>query len=166
MIVYHEITPSSVSAALRDGLKRTSRGEKGTDPAIARTDHYLDRCCPEDLRQAGVSRDDNLYAYVATDAQLVDITNGNLIPLSSFVNTSQQTVLQLTVNPDDCYVSDLDAYDKVKHALESHDDTLEQLAHTYWHRLRPLRTFSIGDIQRPEVMITRDISPKAITVIE
>lgn len=42
MILYHEVDSSDVDSILREGLKRTSRGDKGDDKAIIKTDKLLD----------------------------------------------------------------------------------------------------------------------------
>lgn len=149
---------------LKEGLKRTSRGEKGDDSLIIRVDALLDSCRPDELRQAGVSRDDNVYGYVADGDCLIDITDGRAVKLSNFINRSDQAVLRLHIEPERCYVSDLDAYDKVADAFGqgAGKELLRQLARRYWTSVRGLQYFGAGDIRRPEVMITYDIPPDAI----
>lgn len=99
MIVYHEAKPSSVKEILKDGLRRISRGEKGDDPLIVRADMLLDKHRPSRLRDRGVSRDDNIYAYFMHDGVVVDITDGRSVPVDMFVAESGQAVLRLTVDP-------------------------------------------------------------------
>jgi hypothetical protein len=63
-VAFHEIKKDNLELALKAGLKRTSRGDKGDDKEIIKTDKLLDNNRPEVLMQNNVSRDDNLYCYV------------------------------------------------------------------------------------------------------
>jgi hypothetical protein len=146
------------------GLKCTSRGEKGADQDIIKTDALLDKHCPESLRAAGVSRDNNLYAYVTVNDKIINITDGAHLSLQDFVEKSRQQVLKLTIDPHRCFISDLDAYDGVVEAIKSHKSTesLKVLADEYWSRLIPLYKYRPSSITRPEIMITYDIDPKDI----
>ena len=166
MILYHEVAKDSVEKILADGLKRTSRGDKGDQTDIIQTDAYLDDHRPDAVRKQGVSRDDNLYAFVGTDYSLIDITNGATVPLTDYPNDGS-VLLRIAVDEVACHVSDLDRYDAVKAAIANHETaTLAELADTYWTSLTPLRDFKIGDILRPEVMITTDIPPRQITLVQ
>ncbi len=167
MFVYHEADPSSAESILETGLKRTSRGAKGDDSAIARTDQLLDEHMPSELKDNNVSRDDNLYAYIADGDKIVDITDGQLVELSDFISRSKQAIFRLTVTPERCYVSDLDLYDRIKEAVENKtaDDQVRNLVHNYWQALIQLDAFAIGEIKRPEVMVTYDIDLKDIQLI-
>jgi hypothetical protein len=161
---YHEVRLSSLQEVLKNGLKCISRGDKGDDKDIIRTDALLDEHCPASLRRAGVSRDNNLYAYVAIDDKISDIKNGKYIGVHDFVKRSEQKVLKLTLDPHRCFVSDLDIYDKVMDAIKNHasDTDLQVLAHEYWSLLTPLHRFQPSSVARPEIMITYDIDPKDI----
>lgn len=165
MKVYHEVQPDSLGSILEDGLKRTTRGDKGDDSSIYHTDQLLDRLRPSTLTDAGVSRDNNLYGYLARDGHIIDITNGDLVPIPTFLNLSSQTVLELTIDPQRCYVSDLDRFDTVMRAIERHeaDETIQALAHAYWQAVIPLADYSTNAFRRPEVMITYDVEPDDIT---
>ena len=167
MTLYHEIPGDTRESILRDGLKRTSRGDKGDDAAIQQADKYLDDRRPAALRENNVSRDDNIYAYLGDDRSLVDIRSGDVVPLNRHPDPDS-SLLRLSVDPALCYVSDLDRYDALKQALEagSADDLLEAQAAAYWDALIPLASYQSGSIRRPEVMITRDIAPEDITVVE
>ena len=166
MVLYHEVTKDSVEKILADGLKRTSRGDKGDKTDIIETDTYLDNHRPAALRERGVSRDDNLYAFVGTDNSLVDITNGATLSLADYPQ-EDSILLRIAVDEDTCYVSDLDRYDAVKAAIANHETaTLAELADEYWASLTPLRTFEIGGILRPEIMITTDVPPQQITPVQ
>jgi uncharacterized protein (DUF1697 family) len=162
---YHEVDPSSAYSILTTGLKCKSRGDKGDDKGIIMTDAYLDERRPDSVRQANVSRDENVYAYVSADGNIYDITNGSLVDIDTFVSTSDQTVLRLNLNSDRCFVSDLNLYDTIK--VRIHDtkkaNELEALAQQYWAGLTPLSQFDPTMIARPEIMITYDISPDDIT---
>lgn len=164
MIVYHEVDPSTVPAVLSEGVKRHTAGPK-TDELIRITDAYLDELVPPRLAAEGVNRRAVIYAYIAVDDNIIDITHGETIPLTMFIARSDLAVLSLEVDPQRCYVSDLDAYDTLKNALESRDEPvagLERLAAEYWSHLTPLANFSLDMIARPEVMLTYDVPPGAV----
>lgn len=166
MVLYHEVAKDSVEKILADGLKRTSRGEKGDKTDIIQTDTYLDDHRPVAVRKRGVSRDDNLYAFVGTEDSLIDITNGATVSLADYPKEGS-ALLRITVDEAACYVSDLDRYDAVKAAIANHETaTLAELTDEYWASLTPLRSFEIGDILRPEVMITTDVPPQQITPVQ
>lgn len=167
MIVYHEVNPSSLESVLRNGLKRTSRGEKGDDPTIAKTDKLLDQSRPEHLGRAGVSRDGNLYGYITDGDAVIDITDGKMQSIKEFIQSGGQAALRIMVDPERCYVSDLDAYDAVVHAVthNADDEQLAELAKKYWDAVTPLKDFRIGTVRRPEVMITYDVAASKIKVL-
>mgnify|MGYP003596682327 CR=1 FL=1 len=159
MLVYHEITPDALGTVLQNGLKKTSRGAKGSDKAIIQTDQFLDKSCPEQLKSQGVSRDDNVYAYIRDGDSIIDITNGEPIPLRQFIKRSKQKVLELDVNPSRCFVSDLDTYDALKEALINNEnqDVLDTLASSYWSKVAKLTESDATTTRRPEILITYDV---------
>lgn len=167
MKAYHEIQPSMLEAILANGLLRTSRGEKGDDDAIIMTDQFLDACRPQLLIKQGVSRDNNLYAYVCVDNFIINITDGARVPLHAFIITSSQQVLELDINPQKCFVSDLDIYDALKSAIEAHEhqSNLDRLAKSYWAKIVSLSNFDTSIIRRPEIMITYDVPPDKIKAL-
>lgn len=168
MIVYHEANPASYDTLMSDGLKCTSRGDKTDgDPSIQQTDKLLDDCRPAALRDAHVSRDNNLYAYIANGETVQDITDGAFIPVVTFIQKSKQLVLAINVVPERCFVSDLDQYDALKAAIEKKtpQTTLNQMAASYWQSLIPLSEYDVSQNRRAEVMITYDIAPTNITSI-
>jgi hypothetical protein len=120
------------------------------------------------LRNAGVSRENNLYGYFTVDNKIADIITGQLVAVSDFVAKSDQAVLRLTIDPSYCYVSDLDLYDNIRIIIEAndHDPTLPDLARSYWDNLLPFIGFEKSIINRPEIMITYDIKPPDITVMQ
>lgn len=164
MILYHEADPKKADSILEDGLKRTSRGEKGDDSAIIRTDKFLDDLRPDNLIKAGVSRDDNLYMYLSHKDKIVDIETGEAVELTEFMNQAEGAVLKVEADARRCFVSDLDIYDKIKKAIEN-KDYAEATAKKYWSTLVPLDNYKPGQIKRPEVMITYDIPPEAIEIV-
>lgn len=167
MIVYHETNPSDKDSILRDGLKCTSRGEKGDESAIAKTDYFLDNYRPDTLRRAGVSRDNNLYAFVWRNNKIISITDGADIDVKEFVKNSDRLVLRLQVDPRRCFVSDLNAYDTVKKAIENKKDQHEiiELAQIYWDKVAALSSYELSSIGRPEVMVTYDVPASQIKVV-
>ena len=167
LIIYHEVSPDSLDRIFTSGLKCTSRGDKHDKSTIARTNQLLDDTRPTAAIEADISRDTNLYAYVGIDDIVVDITDGNHIELAYFVKHNANAVLYLSVDPHRCYVSNLDQYDAIQAALEGVSAAdLEMMARHYWEELIPLSMFKIGDIRRPEVMITYDLQPSEIHLLE
>lgn len=167
MNVYHELSPDAIDSVLTTGLKKTSRGEKGDDTAIKKTDAFLDDCRSQNTQNEKISRNDNIYAYMATDTHIIDITDGSHIPIEDFLKQSDRTVVRLSVNATKCFVSDIDLYDAIKDALENNIPvgSLKTLAERYWNSVTPLADYSVDMFQRPEIMITYDISPDKITVM-
>lgn len=166
MIVYHEVDPAEVDSILEKGLKRTSRGDKGDDKTIIKTDKLLDDARPDELRHSGVSRDDNLYAYMAVDTKIIRITDGKAVNIDEFLQESKQAVLRLEVETTRCFVSDLDRYDALKKAVETDDERTGELVEDYWQHLVPLHNFTAGMIRRPEVMVTYDVLPTCLEVVK
>ena len=163
MTLYHEIPHDSLAQIMRDGLKRSTRGEKGDDDAIATTDRYLDDHRPAAIAARGIHRNKSIYAFLGDTDHIIDITNGATLPLADYP-LSGSVLLRLDADMADCYVSDLDSFDAVKSALTQHDDAaLEALAARYWAQLTPLSEYVPGAITRPEVMITTDLAADRIT---
>ncbi len=168
MIVYHEADPASYKALVNDGLKCTSRGEKTDNSAvIQQTDCLLDSRRPTKIHKLHISRNNNLYAYIADGETVQDITDGSFIPVSTFIQKSKQLVLAIDVDPTRCFVSDLDQYDTLKTALEQKQPTtkLHTMADNYWQLITPLSEYNLDQKTRAEIMITYDISPANIKSI-
>ncbi len=168
MKVYHVVNPDHLQSILDNGIKRTSRGDKGDDQLIAQTDVFLDDRCPVALVRQGVSRSNNLYAYFSFEDKIVDITDGAVTSINEFISGTSQKIIELVVDPRRCYVSDLDTYDSLKRAIEGSSDSgkLDELAASYWRKLTPLESFSLGMIDRPEIMITYDIEPSSVRLVD
>ena len=162
MIAFHEAKPKDIENILVHGLKRTSRGDKGDDLSIIQTDRLLDRWCPDDLRKAGWSRDNNLYAYIVLNGNVIDITNDQRVPVDKFIANAQQSLLELTVDPDRSFVSDLDIYDELLHAIRNKraEVHLRKISERYYNTIQPFSLFNGASIVRAELMIPYDISPK------
>ena len=167
MIAFHEVDPAHVKSILAHGLKRTSRGEKGDGSDIVRTDQLIDEWRPDDLRKAGWSRDNNLYAYIVLDGNVIDITNGQRVPVDKFIANARQSLLELTVDSDRCFVSDLDIYDELMHAIHNKraEVHLRQIAERYFNAVQPLSLFDGSSIVRAELMVPYDITPRDLRKI-
>lgn len=78
------------------------------------------------------------------------------------------SVLRLEIDPGHAFISDLDRYDALKKAIEKREpiDHLESLACEYWQAVRPLTKQASSSIKRPEIMITYDIPPRELIVLE
>jgi hypothetical protein len=166
MIVYHEVTRKDLPDILKEGIKRESKGSK-TNEIIQKTDDFLDSHVPPELAKQGVCRNNNIYAYVADDGHIIDITDGRHKSITDFARQSDGVILAIEIDPSTCYVSDLDAYDEVKQAVQNNADehTLTAAAASYWARLVRLDQFKIDSIKRPEVMIPHDINPGSLSLV-
>lgn len=167
MKAYHEIHPESLDSALAEGLKRTSRGSKGDNEAIIKTDRLLDSLRPQQLTAQGISRDDNLYSYVGIDDFVIDIVDGTHVPIDDFVDRAKLRVLELDIDPARSFVSNLDAYDALKDAIETRANraSLERLANDYWSSITKLTDFLPHTISRPEIMVPYDVPPNKIRLL-
>jgi hypothetical protein len=163
VIIYHEVNKKTVKNVLRNGLKYGSEGAK-TDAKIKKADQFLDAHLPPDASRQ-LNRQKATYGYIAQGDSLIDIKNGQPVPLKGFLDQSSQALLRITVDPSRCYVSDLDKYDAVKRALElsQTDSRLKLLAEKYWQGVVALDSFVPGSVLRPEVMICYDVPPECIT---
>jgi hypothetical protein len=164
MDVYHEIDASLLQSVLSHGLKRTSRRAKGDDEFIIKTDTLLDSTIPKYLKFRKISRNNTIYGYVGTDRVIVDIKDGSEVGLEEKIRDSDHILLQLAVDPNYCYVADLDLYDRIKDTVKKGgaENEITALASSYWQKVIPFSSFSIGEINRPEVMITYNIPPAHI----
>jgi hypothetical protein len=165
MFIYHVVNSDAVDAILKEGLKRVSRGEKGNDNAIIKTDAFLDNLRPQTIEMAGLSRNNNIYGYLPVKDRVIDIRDGKVVDKEKIIN-SGNTLLQLTIDPKRCYISDLEIYDAIKDQFDSKKDThLTRLASKYWSNVTRLDKHDITIPQRPEVMVTYDIPVHDIRVI-
>jgi hypothetical protein len=165
-VIYHEVRPESLATVLQQGIKCSNQGEK-TDSVVQRTDECLETRMPQQLSASGLSRRQVVYGYLAVGDQLIDIRTGEAVDTEGFASQRDLTLLRITADAADCYVSDLDAYDAVKMCVESGaDDTLlARLADRYWSRVLPLEAYQAGSYRRPEVMVTHDVLAEDIEVV-
>ncbi len=166
MTAYHEINPAQLDSVLKNGLDCSSRGEK-SDEVIEKTDSLLDAAIPKILRIAGLSRSNNLYAYLYEDNLISRITDGKKMTVDDFVSNSDRAVLRLEVDARHSYISDLDAYDTVKTAVgqQAGLPARQAAAAAYWAAICRAADYRSGQVKRPEVMITYPIEPSNIQVI-
>jgi hypothetical protein len=167
MIVYHEADPGALTSILSNGIKRTQHGELGTGDTTVKTNKLLDACRPQALRDAGVSRTDNIYGYLTTNTGIMDAYSGQHMSEREKDAATHRTLLCLEVTATRCYVSDREAYEELKAAVDDNQDsfTIDSLTARYWRRLIRLDGYKMGEIIRPEVMITYDIPPQHINVV-
>lgn len=166
-LVWHEAEPATVNKLLHEGIKQGGTGHK-TDKLIDDTDALLDSICPEPLRAKGLSRSRNIYCYIVTDDSVIDITDGAHVPRGEFLKNSTQHILEIQVDPARCYVSDIDAYDRVKKAYRDGTDEprIHSFAYRYWATVMPLSD-SLGKLPaRPEVMIPYEVAPQFIRPVK
>lgn len=164
--LYHEIDPDSEEKVLLEGIQRDAKGEK-TDDENIQIDEFLDENIPPELEQLGVRRDEAVYAYLAYHGSIIDIRDGEYVPVDEFMDRNEQLLLALQVGSEHCFVSDLDAYDTLLRAMEADEQELrlKYLAAQYWDTVVPYDKYEFGTYDRPEVMIIQDISPGAIEVV-
>jgi hypothetical protein len=160
--IYHQIAADGWAHVKKEGLKSNSRGAHGDDQLLVKTDTFLDDQLPQKLKDAGVSRKNNSYGYLGNTKAVIDILTGTSVSVSE-KNAEDLILLQLDVNNERCWVSNLDLYDEVKRALDRGVD-VKQAARRYWQALTRLDQYR-GSIVRPEVMITYDIPPINISEI-
>jgi hypothetical protein len=167
-VAFHEIKKSNLELARRVGLKRTSRGDKGDDKEIIKTDKLLDDNRQAELVLANVSRDDCLYCYFYYKNKIVDITDGKLKDIHEISRSKSQALLRVKVIPTRCYVSNLDLYDEILQSLKRQNTTKAiELANKYWQKLTRLDNYDHSNgFKRPEIMVTYDVPPSCLEVVK
>jgi hypothetical protein len=167
-IAFHEINKDNLELALKVGLKRTSRGDKGDDKEIIKTDKLLDDNRPAELVLASVSRDNCLYCYFYYKNKIVDITDGKLKDIHEISNSKSQALLRVSVVPTRCYVSDLDLYDEVLLCVKRQSTTkATEIASRYWQQLTRLDNYDHSNgFSRPEIMVTYDVPASCFEVVK
>jgi hypothetical protein len=162
--VFHEIPHDAVDTVLQHGLLLGTKGDK-TSGAIHKTDTFLNSYRPQNLVKSGVDRVMNNYCYLSSDGKIIDITSGEKKSLGDFKRNHSQALLQISVDTHNCYVSDLDLYDQIMSLLIKADTkNARRLAHVYWDELTLLANYK-ASFRRPEVIVTYNIQPSAITQI-
>jgi hypothetical protein len=164
VIAYHEIASRKLGPALKNGLERKARGDKSSSEEIIKTDGLLDKYCPKELKDAGLSRQNNLYCYLAYKDSVVDITDGKLKLPAKLSQSPKHVLLRLYIDPIRCYVSNLDLYDQILEAIKLSQDSLAiELTHEYWRQITRLDKYDhTQGFKRPEVMVTYNVPKEYI----
>lgn len=168
MVVYHEIEPPSLHEILDIGIKRTTHGSHSVDSSILVADKYLDSHRPDSIKHRRISRANNIYAFLGNEKQIISIKDGGRVSTLRYSQRGKQLLVRLEVDPKKCFVSDLDLYDTLRRALElkEQDSTLENLAYKYWDKIIRLDEYIDDTIARPEVMITYNVPPENISLVD
>ena len=163
---YHQVAREQLKSILSDGLLQGSEGDK-TDADIRDTDLFLNEHRPPEVIAAGIDRQRNIYCYLTDGDKVIDITSGESKPRHNILTDPDQVLLKLTVDPDRCFVSDLDLFDEVKSLLKAGQiQQANERAITYWECLTVLRFYDRQvPFRRPELMVPYDLPPDVITVI-
>jgi hypothetical protein len=167
MIAYHEIQKDCLDAALKEGLKTSSSGDKN-DKYISKTDDLLDHNIPHQLKRAGINRNSNLYCYFAYKNKVLDITDGQFKDPLILSKSADHILLKVNVDSTRCYVSDLDLYDKMLNEVKySKVANAQKLAQKYWGTITRLDIYNHEQgVERPEVMVTYDIPSSQLEVVK
>jgi hypothetical protein len=160
--VFHKLKNDRLDDVLAHGLLLASSIGSHSEE-IDMTDNFLNKLIPSSLRQKGLDRKTNIYCYMTANDRAVDIKTGDKKSPQGIIDSPQQSILRIEVDPKSCYVSDLDLYDKILELLQdSNEAEAKNLARMYWQKIQSLSDYS-QDITRPEVMVTYDIPPACIT---
>jgi small nuclear ribonucleoprotein (snRNP)-like protein len=142
VVVYHEIKKDYLDKVLKNGLKRSSRGDKGDDEDIKKTDQLLDKSRPKKL------------------------TDGKSKNISDISQRSEHQLLEVKIDPKRCYVGDLDCYDRILNMVKYNNiEQAHELAAVYWQRITRLDKYNHDKgFKRPEVMVTYDIPSSQLEI--
>ncbi|HUS26730.1 MAG TPA: hypothetical protein VMY99_05280 [Nevskiaceae bacterium] len=187
MVLFHTLSPESVKAVLRDGLRYGSQGALSQDEDIAKANDYLDSVRPARVSALGLSRNKCLYMYLAMNGMVHDISHGKVLPMRQWTAAERRVVLAVEVNAAVAYLSDLEAYDALARALAAPapQATCRRLAALYWRTVLPmpevvqyyllqedglvLRQNAPGHLPpsfaRVEVMVTQNVAAQAISAV-
>jgi hypothetical protein len=168
IIAFHEINKDNLELTLKAGLKRTSRGDKGDDEEIIKTDKLLDDNRPAGIMHANVSRDNCLYCYFYYKNKIVDITDGKLKDVDEISRSKSQALLRLKVVPTRCFVSNLDLYDEILQYLKRQNTTkATEIASRYWQQLTRLDNYDHSNgFNRPEIIVTYNVPASCLEVVK
>lgn len=180
---YHRVSRNNLEGVLQGGLAYGAQGEHSHEGYAERANAFLDKHIPPRLVEANVSRQKCLYACLALDGKLIDVETGRTTPPREWSVPQGYGVLQLAIDDEQAFISDLDAYDRFSAALEQSvpDGQLTELAAKYWQTVHPLSAVcpyatlaedgiglrvSTPDLpnryRRPEVMIASTVPSSAI----
>lgn len=180
--VLHKAPVESLPAIVATGLRRAE--STAQTPSELWTNRWLDRWRPARLAGRGVRRGECIYCYLGVNGCVLDVDSGDLVPRDRWLVGPDAVRLCLTTTPGTAFISDLDAYDRVRSALEQdrHHPRLPGLAHRYWSRVIDLETarghYRVAgrslvadpagparlprEMHRVEVLLTADVDPEAI----
>lgn len=163
MQAYHELPVSTLDKVLKQGLVQGETGSK-TDEDIHNTDVFLNRYRPALYERRGLDREKNIYCYLAFNDEVIDITSGTPKSPAAIVANKEQVLLLLQVDPQRCYVSNLDLYDQIVKLVKMNSPQAKKLAQDYWYSLQQLAAYD-DSMRRPEVIVTYNIAPSAISQV-
>lgn len=180
--VLHKAPVESLPAIVATGLRRAESNAQ--TPSELWTNHWLDRRRPAGLAGRGVRRGECIYCYLGINGRVLDVDSGDLVPRDRWLVGPDSVRLCLTTAPGTAFISDLDAYDRVRSALEQdrHHPRLPGLADRYWSRVVDVDTARehyrlageslVADptgparlpreLHRVEVLLTADVAPEDI----
>ena len=177
--IYHKASGRSLSSILSDGLRYGHHVECGRQDRIQQINEYLTALCPDRLRSVDLDRNASIYCYLSVDHHIFDVDTGLLIDESGWQVDQGMVRLQLTVDPQNVFVSDLEAFDELAGlAADTPESVAYQLAQQYWQHIVPLPDLCAhyrleehalvrraegpprlpSRLERVEVLVTADIS--------
>lgn len=188
ILVYHEVSKGSVDSILKEGLKRSQRDPESSEDDVAKVESRLDEARPKWLQEAEIGRTQCLYGFVAMNGFCVDIEDGSVLKPDDLIRGDEGNVLlQLKVDPDKCFIAELDAHDYLVETLKRNidEDRAPGAISAYWQTLIPLSAFMakyefrenrkgvfntdskhgfVDHYRRPEVLIGHDVETEDIQV--
>lgn len=163
--LFHEIEVDERADALRRGLLQ-GEGASKRGAVINKTDEFLRAFQPEHLVRAGIDRQANIFCYLTRGQQVIDATTGNVRGPAAIARDHARLMLQVEVDERRCYVGDLDVYDQIRDLLIAGElAKARQLALVYWRHVVPFAEYA-GQLRRPEALVTYDISPANLSMVE
>ncbi len=134
--IYHKTSKDAVASITDEGLKYGEQGRHSQEDHAQRTNRFLDKLCPDELRSRGVDRQRCTYCYLCVDGKVFDVDSGATVERESWDVGADSVILRLTVDPGVAFVGDLDAYDELAKRIEDDADEgeLEERAQRYWQR--------------------------------
>jgi hypothetical protein len=164
--VFHKTGTDSVASILQDGLRCGKQGRHSLEDHARRANEVLDELRPGALRRRGVDRHRCAYGYLWIDGRIADVDSGRFVAQDEWDVGDGYTTLQLVVDPDTAFISDLEAYDVLAKHIDAGEDDVRALAARYWERLVALPDlcahYRLADdlparLERIEVLITADV---------
>jgi hypothetical protein len=179
--VFHKTSRDSVSSVMSEGLRYGKEGSNGKDDRVRAANEFLNARCPTELKDEGVDRVECIYCYLGVgDGNVFDVESGRVLDHERWDLGPDNVKLRLLVDPENAFVSDLDAYDTLLDRMEERagEDVLAALAREYWQRLVRLADVRAhyrlegdalvpastappglpGRLERVEVLVTTDVA--------